>query len=87
MSTILNVNETPIFLVEFTNQFPRNRFVCHQDQLMECIKRYNRNGIKSIKRLDPSKGAFKKVAAHHILQLYTWETESYLYLTELSYFK
>ena len=86
MNAIVNTDR-PTFLVEFMYQSVGGRFICQGVGLVECLTRYDKNGVKSIKMFDPSKGTFKRVAKKDILQFFTWETEAYLYLTNHYYFK
>lgn len=80
MNAILNTDQAT-FLVEFKYQSVGGRFICRGVGLVECLTRYDKNGVKSIKMFDPSKGSFKRAAKNDILQFFTWGTEAYLYLT------
>ena len=75
------------YLVKFMYQSTNCRFIVQGSGLMECLKQYDKNGIEYIKEFDPIKGTFKRISKDKILNLFSWETETYLYLKDHYYFK
>jgi hypothetical protein len=66
-----------------------NLFICQDNGLIEAIKSDDKEhkGIEYIKEFDPGKGQFVKVSKESILNHFSWDTESYLYLQNHYYFK
>ena len=87
MKTIINVHYTDIYLVEFHFQGTASKFIVSANQIAECLKTCGKNGVKSIKRFDPSKNTFKRVSRADILNFVSFDTESVLYLENHYFFK
>lgn len=64
-------------------------FICQDTGLIEAIKSDDKEhkGIEYIKIFDPAKCTFIKTSKELILQCFSFDTESYLYLKEHYYFK
>ena len=85
-NTIINTDFNT-YLVKFQFQSTENCFIVQGSGLMDCLKKYDKNGVKSITEFDPAKGSFKRVSRADILQCYSWDTETYIYLTGHYYFR
>lgn len=75
------------YLIKFKWMSTNNRFIVQGSGLMDAIKQYDKNGIEYIKIFDPVKYKFKAISRAKILQLLSWETETYLYLKDHYFFK
>ena len=75
------------YLVKFQWKSTNNRFIVQGAGLMQVLKEYDVNGVEYIKEFDPVKGTFKKVSRAKLLQAFSWETETYIYLKSHYYFK
>jgi hypothetical protein len=75
------------FYIEFAWKSTDNRFIVQGHGLIECLKKYDLNGIKAIKIFEPSKGKFMRVSKATIFQLFSWDTETMEYLKNHYFFK
>ena len=75
------------FLVSFRWKSTETRFIVQGHGLTECIKKYDLNGIESVKIFDPAKGKFSRVSRETIIQLFSWDTETVEYLKGHYFFK
>lgn len=75
------------YLVKFNFQTTNGQFITQGSGLMDVLKQYDKNGIKHIKIFDPAKNTFKQISKEKILNLMSWETETYLYLKDHYYFR
>lgn len=87
MKAIINVHYEDLYLVEFRYQGTESKFIVSLNQIAECLKTCDKNGVKSIKRFDPSKNTFGKISRKSILMFLSHDTESILYLENHYYFK
>ena len=64
-------------------------FICQSTGLIEALKTddIEKKGIEYIKEFDPAKCSFNKVSKESILNHFSFDTESYLYLQKHYYFK
>ena len=85
-NTVINT-DIHTFLVKFSFQSTNGQFITQGAGLMDVLKEYDKNGVKYIKLFDPVKYSFKSVSRAKILQLMSWDTETYLYLQNHYYFK
>lgn len=85
-SGILNTDFNT-YLVKFKWQSTNNRFIVQGAGLMEALKTYDKNGVEYIKEFDPIKCTFKRISRAKLLNLFSWETETFLYLKDHYYFK
>ena len=75
------------YLVKFRWKSTNNVFIVQGSGLMDVLKQYDINGVEYIKEFDPSKAAFKRIAKEKLLQAFSWETETFIYLQSHYYFK
>jgi len=75
------------YLIKFNYQTTNGQFITQGNGLMDVLREYDKNGIKYIKIFDPFKYTFKSISKEKMLSLYSWETETYLYLKDHYYFK
>jgi len=85
-STILN-SDRHIFCVKFMWKATDGKFILHGEQLAEAVKAHGEKGIEYIKMFDPADNKFKRVSKSQILAFQSWNTESFEYLKNHSYFK
>jgi len=85
-SAIINTDYNT-YLIKFKWMSTNNRFIVQGSGLMDAIKSYDKNGIEYIKIFDPVKYKFKSISRDKILQLFSWETETLLYLKFHYFFK
>lgn len=84
--TIINT-DLHIFLVSFRYKSTDNRFIVQEHGLIEVLKKYDLNGIESIKIFEPSKGKFSMVSKKTIFNLFSFDTETIQYLKNHYFFK
>lgn len=84
---LLNANYR-IFAIKLKSIQVDNLFICKGSGLIEAIKTddIDRKGIEYIKEFDPVKCTFRRVSKDSILNHFSWDTESYLYLQKHYYF-
>lgn len=84
----LNTNNRT-FAVKLRWRLIDSLFICQSTGLIESLKTddQEKKGIEYIKEFDPAKCRFVKVSKDSILQLFSWDTESSLYLQNHYYFK
>lgn len=87
MKAIINVHYEDLYLVEFHYQGTESKFIVSLNQIAECLKTCDKNGVKSIKRFNPGKCVFQRVSRKDILMFLSYDTESVLYLENHYYFK
>lgn len=87
MKTLINTHYTDIYLIEFHFQGTNSKFIVSINQIAECLKTCDKNGVKSIKRFDASKNTFGRISRKSILMFLSHDTESVLYLQNHSFFK
>ena len=75
------------YLVKLKWKSTNNRFIVQGSGLMDVLKQYDANGVEYIKEFDPIKSTFKRIARAKLLQAFSWETETYLYLQTHYFFK
>jgi hypothetical protein len=75
------------YLVKFQWKSTNNRFIVQGSGLVDVLKQYDVNGVEYIKEFDPVKGTFKRISRKKLLNAFSWETETYLYLQSHYYFK
>jgi hypothetical protein len=76
------------FLVTFQYQTTNGKFIFQEPlQLVEILKTFDKNGIKSIQELDHKDMKFKKVSKETILNFASWETEASEFLKTHYFFK
>lgn len=85
-NTIVNTDFNT-YLVKFQFQSTECRFIVQGSGLMDCLKKYDKNGIEYIREFDPCAGKFKRVSRADILQNFSWDTEVFQYLKGHYYFK
>jgi hypothetical protein len=85
---LLNCNNRT-FVIKLAWRSIDSVFICQGTGLIDAIKRDDeeRKGIEYIKEFDPGKCVFKKVSKETILNCFSWDTESILYLQKHYYFK
>ena len=77
---IFNLHETHTFLVKFQFQLGNSTYIVQRDGLVNCLKNCDKNGIAFIKLFDFKTNSFKRVSKKDILNFFSWDTESYIYL-------
>lgn len=82
--SIICMNQDYVFEVKFNFQ-RNNNFICTRDSLIEVLKTYDQNGIKSIKLNDGN--SFKRISKRDMLALFNHDSESILYLKDHYYFR
>ncbi len=75
------------YLVKFQWKSTNNRFIVQGSGLVDVLKQYDVNGVEYIKEFDPFKETFKRISRNKLLNAFSWETETYLYLQSHYYFK
>lgn len=87
MKTIINVHHEDLYLVEFRYQGTESKFIVSLNQIADCLKAHDKNGLISIKRFNSEKCVFQRVSRKDILMFLSHDTESILYLENHYYFK
>ena len=87
MKNIVINTDLHTYLIKFNFQTTNGQFIAQSSGLMDVLKEYDKNGVRYIKIFDPVKCTFKSISRVKILQLVSWETETYLYLKDHYYFK
>ena len=85
-NTVINT-DYHTYLIKFQWKSTNNRFIVQGSGLMEVLKEYDKNGVEYIKEFDPVKCTFKRIAKDKLLSMFTWDTETHLYLEDHYYFK
>jgi len=85
-STILNADRH-IFCIKFLWKAIDGKFILHGEELANVIKTHGEKGIEYIKMFDPNDNKFKQVSKSQILRFQSWNTETFEYLKNHSYFK
>ena len=85
--SVINCQQSNVFLVTFKNQVGNSKYICQRDGLMEVLQKEDKNGIESIKVFDFQKNSFKRVSKKDILTWYTFDTEIIEYLSKHTYFR
>jgi len=75
------------YLIKFQFQSTNCRFIVQGSGLVEVLKTYDQNGVDYIKEFNPVKGNFQRIAKSVLLNRFTWDTETYLYLQKHYFFK
>ena len=77
-------------LVTFQNGSHNKRIICQGKGFLETLKEEEEQtakGIESIKIFDTKNSKFKKVSKSFIKSLFSWETETIIYLNNHYFFK
>lgn len=82
---IINTN-IHTYLIKFKFQTPDNYFIIQESGIMDVLKKYDKNGIEYIKQFEPSKAKFIQISKKELLNRFSWNTETHLYLQKHYYF-
>lgn len=74
----------PVFLVTFAFAYPNDKFIVRGTGLVDVFK--SDKHVKSIKSLNHVTDKFDRVSKKDVLKLYSYDTESYEYLSKHWFF-
>ena len=87
MNTILNLDKRT-FLISFSHRLSEGKFIFQDGKdFLNLLKQYDSKGIEYIKEFNYAKNNFIKVSKKDILNRFSWDTETALFLQNHYYFK
>jgi len=76
------------FYISFTWKNTDGKFIFQNgESLVKLLKLYDSKGIDFIKEFNPQEGKFKRVSKKDLLTVFSWETETSIFLKDHFYFK